>query len=191
MKLIATIFILSLSTYFCEAQLIQPFSLVNVNNGQKVNLTSLAGENGTVVIFHSSKCAYSNYYLDRIKRLYNEYSTKGIALILINSNSSKLVIEESFDNMAKYSKANDLQMPYLADKESIAQKALRATRSPEAFLLTAENGGFRVVYKGAIDDSPQAIGDINHSYLSEAILSLLNKSTATVHQTRAVGCLIK
>ena len=143
------------------------------------------------IIFFGNRCAYNKYYVDRIRKLSEEYKGKGLEFLLVNSFSSQLVVEESEASMKKYLQTNSISLPYLVDKDKVLKKRLGASRSPEVFLLKVQNNEFRLVYSGAIDDSPQSESDISHPYLREAIISLLENSTPEVNHTRPAGCLIR
>jgi hypothetical protein len=68
---------------------------------------------------------------------------------------------------------------------------LKATRTPEVFVLQPVQNQFKVIYRGAIDDNPQSASDVNHAYLKNTLLNLLNNNKIELNQTRPVGCLIK
>jgi peroxiredoxin len=191
MKALISIIFVILTHTIALAQPIASFSLPNTTNNSTFNLSSLEGKEAVILIFHSNKCAYSEYYLTRIKRLQAKYKGGSVALVLINSNSSDLVEEESVQAMTKYVGEHKLDLPYLADKKQTVKNLIKATRTPEAFVLAPVQGQFNIVYRGAIDDSPQVEGDISHSYLENAVVNLLQKTKPAVKETRPVGCLIK
>lgn len=173
------------------AQSIEDFTLKNVVNDTNFSLSSLKNENAVVIIFSSGKCAYIEYYLDRIISLEKVYSGQKVKFLLINSNNGDYVSEESLTGMKKFAAERGITFPYLADKKKKVKNSLRASRTPEVFVLQPRQNQFEVVYKGAIDDNPQAASDVSHAYLSEALINLQNKNKIEVNQTRPVGCLIK
>src|SRR4030095_4467957 len=65
---------------------IEEFSLPDVD-GRERSLRSLAGKNGTVLIFIAVQCPVSNAYNERMEQLSQDYKAKGIAVIGINANS--------------------------------------------------------------------------------------------------------
>lgn len=172
-------------------QSIEGFSLPNTVNNSDFSLSTYKTDKAVVIIFYSGKCAYIDHYFERIIAIKDEFSAKGVKFILINSNSSAYVPEESVDEMKNFAKKNNLNIPYLADKDKLVKNMLKATRTPEVFVLKPSQGQFRVVYKGAIDDNPQSPSDVSHAYLQDALFNLLNNSKIKFPQIRAVGCLIK
>src|SRR5437868_14371323 len=67
---------------------IDDFTLPDVDSKEH-SLKSLAGKNGTVVIFIAVQCPVSNAYNERMEKLAEDYKAKGIAVVGINSNVSE------------------------------------------------------------------------------------------------------
>lgn len=174
-----------------SGQSIESFSLPNSINDSNFSLSTYKSDKAVVIIFYSGKCAYGDHYFERIISIKDEFSAKGVKFILINANSSAYVPEESLKEMKNFAEKSNLNIPYLADKDKMVKNMLKATRTPEAFVLKPSQGQFSVVYKGAIDDNPQSAGDVSHTYLQDALFNLLNNSKIEFPQTRPVGCLIK
>ena len=191
MRRISVLIIVILWHFAAMAQSIEDFTLKNVADDTNFSLSSLQNENAVVIIFFSGKCAYIEYYLERIISLEKAHSGQKIKFLLINSNNGDYVPEESLAGMKKFAAERGITFPYLADKEKKVKKSLRASRTPEVFVLQPRQNLFEVVYKGAFDDNPQAASDVSHAYLSEALINLQNRNKIEVNQTRPVGCLIK
>src|SRR5918998_951940 len=64
---------------------IEDFTLPDANGADR-SLKSLAGKNGTVLLFVSVQCPVSNAYNERMEKLAQDYKAKGINVIGINSN---------------------------------------------------------------------------------------------------------
>ena len=165
---------------------IQNFTLQNAADNSTVSLNGCTGCSGVVVIFTSNACAFDDYYWDRIKSLATTYQNR-IRFLLINSHTGN---EESIEQMATRYRALGLNIPYLADKDQTAMNQLKATRSPEAFLLKNAEGRYTIHYSGAIDDSPQMADDVKQPYLRNAIENMLAGKRPT-SSVRAVGCMIR
>ena len=71
---------------------IEDFTLPDADNKDR-SLKSLAGKNGTVLLFIAVQCPVSNAYNERMEKLAQEYKAKGIAVIGINSNVAEDVRE--------------------------------------------------------------------------------------------------
>jgi thiol-disulfide isomerase/thioredoxin len=168
------------------AQTISDIELTNSVTAKPVSLSSLPSKT-VVVIFFSNTCPFDKYYLDRIKSLEAEYGNK-VSFVLINSSLEE---SENASNMNVFAKANNISIPYLADKEQLAANQLTPRKTPEAFLLQSSGGKFTVMYKGSIDDNPQVASDATRFYLKEAIDNALSGKKIEVKDIRPVGCSIK
>src|SRR5688500_20224779 len=59
-------------------------------DGKTHSLDSLKGKNGTVLIFVATKCPVSNAYNERMEKLAQDYKSRGVNVIGINSNVAEL-----------------------------------------------------------------------------------------------------
>ncbi|HET9054686.1 MAG TPA: redoxin domain-containing protein [Cyclobacteriaceae bacterium] len=185
MKSFVFSFVLISSSAF--AQTIQNVTLTNAVDGKEVSLASYASSPAVVIIFISHACPYDGYYLDRIKTLANQYTSK-VPVLLINSGTEDT---ESIGQMKTYADECKLPVPYLADKEHTLLSILNPRKSPEGFLLQKSGNEYKVVYRGAIDDNAQSEKEVKNSYLKDAIAKLLAGQKIEVADVRPVGCSIK
>lgn len=163
------------------------FSLTNVIDGKTVTLDTYSSREGVAIIFSSNACPYDEYYRARISKLSKEFGDK-VPVVLVNSSADAA---ESVEAMKKTAKQLGLTVPYLADKDQSLMLALKATKSPQAFLLKNSGGKFTVFYNGAIDDNAQVEADVRANYLRDAISALLGNQSAASPEVRPVGCSIK
>ena len=191
MKYFAIVFFAIFCHFTTTGQIIDSFTLPNVVDGENLSLSSFNNDKAIVIIFYSGKCAYADHYLLRLQSIIDEFTAKGVKFVFINSNNSTYVAEESVEEMKKFIASQNLNVPYLADKEKVAKVIFKATRTPEVFILMPVQNQFQIIYKGAIDDNPQSASDVSHEYLNEALFNLLNKNKIELNQTRPIGCLIK
>ena len=147
------------------------------------------GSTFLVVIFWCNSCAYSDYYLDRIKSLKRKFSD--VRFILVNPSPDGLNQKESAANMVAYYKDSKVGIPYLADKNQYAMNALGATKCPEAFVLEKTGTSFNISYHGAIDDSPQVASGAREHILELAIQAALSGSVVEKKYQRPIGCMIR
>lgn len=173
------------------AQVVESFSLRNVQTEKSFNLNDQIDKKLVVVLFFSNDCAFTDHYIDRVRDLNKYVVENGSILVLVNSNSDQFTPKESVANMKKFLTNNRLEIPYLADKDKAVAQSFGARRTPEAYVLTFENKVPVIKYKGAIDDNALSAGDVGHSFLKDAIGNLLANKKVTVSSTRANGCLIK
>lgn len=161
------------------------FTLTNVMNGKTVSLSEYKSSKGVLVIFIGHSCPYDTYYTSRINALINEYNSK-TPVLLVNAHP-----KETVEQMTAYGKAQNLSVPYLADKEQLAMTSLAAEKSPSAFLLKNEGGKWNIVYEGAIDDNPQVEAQVKVQHLKNAIEAVLNGGVISEKEIRPVGCSIR
>src|SRR5690242_17431932 len=62
-------------------------------DGKEHTLASLKGSKGTVVIFMATKCPVSNAYNERMQKLSDDYASRGVNVVGINSNVAELAPE--------------------------------------------------------------------------------------------------
>lgn len=168
-------------------QVVQNFELINVVDGDSVSLKNYSSNPALVIIVSTIHCPYTEYYLGRIKVLADAYKSK-VPILLINSSSDE---SESENEMKAFATKNKLTFPYLSDKEQKVFLNLNPSKSPEAFLLENSSGKSTVVYRGAIDDTPQSENDVKHAYLKEAIDALLSGEKIPVKEIRPTGCNVR
>jgi hypothetical protein len=166
---------------------IPEISLTNVVDGTTISLSSYASNAGVIVIFTSNACPFDEHYRKRVNKLSKEFAGK-IPLLLVNSYTDG---NESAEEMAKKAQQLGIAVPYLADKDQTLMQSLKATKSPQAFLLKNTDGKFTVAYSGAIDDNAQVEADVRTSYLRDAAAQLVAGQTITSAEVRPVGCNIR
>lgn len=162
-------------------QTIADFKLPDIS-GKQHALSSLKGKNGTVLIFVSVQCPISNAYNERMEKLAQDYSARGISVIGINSNAT-----ESSDQAKHHAAENKLTFPILKDKGNKIADLLGAQHTPEAFFLDAQN---KLVYHGRIDNARNP-STINSNDLRDALDATLAGKPVAKTYVRAFGCSIK
>jgi peroxiredoxin len=160
---------------------IADFTLPDVD-GKDQSLKSLKGKNGSVLIFVAVQCPVSNAYNERMEKLSQDFKSRGISVIGVNSN-----VSEAADEIKAHAIANKLTFPILKDPGNKIADRLGASKTPEAYVLDANN---KLVYHGRIDNSRDAAG-VNSSELRDALEALLNGKPVEKTTAMAFGCTIK
>ena len=160
---------------------IEDFTLPDVS-GQERTLKSLAGKNGTVLLFIAVQCPVSNAYNERMEKLAADYKAKDIAVIGINSNS-----KEDADAVKAHAAEHKLTFPILKDPGNKIADRLGATVTPEAYFIDAGN---KLLYHGRIDNSRNA-AQIETSDLRNALEAALAGKAIEKTEAKAFGCTIK
>ena len=140
----------------------------------------------TVLLFVSTDCPVSNRYAPAIKRLYDEFTPRGVRF--------RLVYPNPMDDESAISK-HRLAFGYPAIAERDAGHALAnaagATITPEAVIVDTRD---RVVYRGRIDNrfvelARERPAPTQHD-LRNALTAVLAGTRVSPSRTQAVGCFI-
>ena len=160
---------------------IEDFTLPDVDNKER-SLKSLAGKNGTVLLFIAVQCPVSNAYNERMEKLAADYKAKGIAVIGINSN-----VAEDAAAVKAHAEQNKLSFPILKDPGNKIADRLGAKVTPEAYFIGHDN---RLLYHGRIDNARNA-AQLETSDLRNALDAALAGKAVEKTEAKAFGCSIK
>ena len=160
---------------------IEEFTLPDVDGAER-SLKSLAGKNGTVLIFISVQCPVSNAYNERMAKLAEDYKAKGIAIIGINAN-----VAEDAAAVKAHAAEHKLTFPILKDPGNKIADRLGASVTPEAYFLDANN---KLLYHGRIDNSRNP-AQVETSDLRNALDAALGDKPVEKTEAKAFGCTIK
>ena len=151
--------------------------------GRTVGLAESADAKAVAIVFLSFDCPVSNSYAPTLSKLADTYKKQGLRLVGVVAGE----IEPG--SLEKWAKEFRLTFPLLADPKLAAADALKATTTPEAFVIDA-HGILR--YRGRIDDAYSArlkrnavVSDTN---LDAAIAAVLAGKPVPVPATAAIGC---
>lgn len=191
MRLFLLFVLVGITVHTLNAQSYQgldAIKFVNAVNDDTVILDYKSSGPLLTIIFTSNFCPYSRKYDDRISDLYRVYSNRDVDFILVNPNNGP---DDSLEEMKKKANSQGYNFPYLKDPDQLLTGILGATRTPEVFLLKPVETGFELIYHGALDDNPQASGDVEYTYLKSAIESALQGQPPERAYVKVTGCIIK
>ena len=151
------------------------------------SLKDFSSKKATVVIFSCNHCPYAQAYESRMVQLQNDYQSKGVTLIAVNSNDETNYPEDSFPNMVKRAKEKSFNFPYLRDETQETARQYGAICTPHIFVFDQK---MTLQYKGRIDDSRYQEQVKVHD-LRNALDSMLAGKKPPVQETRPFGCSIK
>lgn len=155
--------------------------------GKEIALQDAKTEKGLLVIFSCNTCPYVKLSETRIKEYSDFCLSSGIGCIIVNSNEAQRTEEDSFDEMVKYYKTQNLKCYYTVDAGSKLANAFGATRTPQCFLFNAKG----LVYKGAIDDNVKDPAAVKSPYLKDALTAVSKNAVPATQETKSIGCTIK
>ena len=172
------------------------FALPGVD-GKNHKLSDYAKSKVLAVVFECNSCAVSELYESRIEKLYQDYKSKGVALVAINPNNPDSVrldeesftdVTDSLDDMKARAEFRHLDYPYLydGDKQTVAAK-FGAAATPQIFIFDQSR---KLQYQGRIDDNMQE-SLVKSRDARNAIDALLAGQPVAVATTPALGCSTK
>jgi thioredoxin-related protein len=157
-------------------------------SGKEITLKEAIKENGLLVMFSCNTCPVVINNQARTKEICKYAAQQNIGVVLLNSNEANRKSSESLRSMQDYGQGQHYSWFYAVDKNNELADAFGASRTPECFLFD-KNG--KLIYHGAIDDSPSDATGVKRVHLKEAINEAVAGKEVSVKQTKSVGCGIK
>lgn len=165
------------------------FQLLDTISKNKLDLSDLKGEKGTLIMFICNHCPFVIHVIEEVSLLAKEYRQKGIHTIAISSNDIVNHPQDSPDRMTKFAERHDFTFPYLYDDTQQVAKAYQAACTPDFFLFDKQ---LELVYRGQLDDSRPGNGiPVNGKDLKRAMDQLLEGKEIPSEQKPSMGCNIK
>jgi len=156
--------------------------------GKSISMKDAAKANGVLVMFSCNTCPYVIKNQDRTNGI-SEYAMKNnIGVIILNSNEAQRTDADSYEAMQSYAKDQKYKWNYVVDQNNEVADAFGANRTPECFLF---DKNMKLVYHGAIDDSPSDVKSVTRTHLKVAVDELAAGKEITVKESKSVGCTIK
>jgi hypothetical protein len=157
-------------------------------SGKEISLQEAKQANGLLVMFSCNTCPYVLRNQSRTNKVCGYALDHQVGVILLNSNEGDREGGNSYADMQSYAKQQGYRWFYALDQNSVLADAFGASRTPECYLF--DKGG-RLVYHGAIDDSPGDPDEVKRTHLQHAMDEMLARKEVTVKESRSVGCSIK
>lgn len=127
---------------------------VVMNDGSVVNDDHLNGSISAVMFFHTS-CPDCQQTLPRMQTIYDEYTPKGVKIVLISR-------DEGESDIMSYWSENDLNMPYSAQNDRKVYELFATSRIPRIY-ISDKNGIVRYIYT---DDPTPSYDELKSSFES-------------------------
>ena len=157
-------------------------------SGKEVTLKDVKKENGILVMFSCNTCPYVIRNQARTREICQYAASKGMGVILLNSNEGSRDGDDSFEEMKSYAKDQKYQWFYAVDRNNELADAFGANRTPECYLFDKSG---KLIYHGAIDDNPGDASSVGRKHLQQAIDESLAGKEVSIKTSRSVGCSIK
>ncbi len=167
-------------------------------DGKNYSLSSFKKAKVLAIIFTCNHCPTSQAYEARIKKMVNDYSSKGVEIIAISPNSPLgLRIDElgwsdvgdSFDDMKIRAKDKGFNFPYLYDGDiGEVSRAYGPVATPHVFVFDKDR---KLRYEGRIDDTENQSKVPKNTDMLNAIHAILDNKEVPVASTKVFGCSTK
>jgi hypothetical protein len=157
-------------------------------SGILISLREATTPGGLLVMFSCNTCPYVIKNQGRAKAICAYAKEKGLGVIVLNANEGDRSNGESLADMQAYAKQQSYNWYYALDSDNELADAFGATRTPECFLFDKNS---KLVYHGAIDDSPADLSQVKRTHLKIAITEMTGGSIVAVKESRSVGCSIR
>jgi AhpC/TSA family len=144
-----------------------------------------ADKSAAVLIFYGQDCPVSNSYAPEINRICASHTNFAFYIVQVDADLTPTAAKA-------HAKEYDLRPPVLLDPQHRLVKLLKATITPQVFVL-GKNG--EVLYRGRIDDRNAELGKHRGTATQRDLIEMLDAITAgqpvKQKETRAIGCLIQ
>lgn len=164
-----------------------PFTLKSFD-GKTISLSEYRGK--TVVLeWLNFECPFVNYHYDKPKtmiKLANKYKNKNVVWLAINSTS-----HTTPEANKEFAEKQKLPYPILDDRSGRVGRAYGAKTTPHMFII---NPSGRIVYEGAIDNSPLGKtpeGKELTNYVDKALEETITGKMVSTKNTEPYGCSVK
>ena len=172
------------------------FSLPGID-GKTHKLSDYSSSRVLVIVFTCNHCPTAQLYEGRIKKLAQDYRSKGVALVAIQPNDPEAVqlgelgytdVSDSFEEMKIRAAYRNFNFPYLYDGETQAiSEAFGVKATPHVFVFDQK----RILrYEGRVDNS-QRESLVQTQDTRNAIEALLADKPVRVPHTGVFGCSTK
>jgi peroxiredoxin len=141
----------------------------------------------TVLIQTCNHCPYVIAWNPRLRAVAEEYAARGVRFLAVSSNDPARYPADAPERMAQFVRDNDWPIPYAYDESQEVARALGSERTPEVFVLDAEQ---RLAYHGAPDGDHQDPSQ-NAAWLRAALDAVLAGRGVERPETAARGCSVK
>jgi len=157
--------------------------------GKLVSLEDFKGKTALLVLFICNHCPYVKHIRAGLAQLGQDYVSRGVGIVAINSNDAVNYPDDSPAKMKEEAQNAGYNFPYLYDEKQSVAKAYRAACTPDIYLF---DRGRRLVYRGQFDDSRPGNGKpVTGKDLRAAIDAVLAGKSTSQFQAPSIGCNIK
>lgn len=165
------------------------FVLPDTVSGKDLSLENIKGEIATVIMFICNHCPFVKHVNEELVKLANDYKSKGIGFVAINSNDVINHPDDSPVLMTEVAKQLKYPFPYLYDESQETAKGYEAACTPDFFIYDKD---LRLAYRGQLDDSrPGNEIPVTGKDIRLTLACLIKNESVPQEQRPSIGCNIK
>ena len=141
-----------------------------------------------VIFFTCNHCPYVIGSDEVTRKTAQEFESKGVKFVAINSNSSNTYESDDFPHMVKRMEEHKFPWVYLHDSSQDIAMAYGALRTPHFYLFNQDR---ILVYTGRGNDSPRDTSRMTVNDLERALSELTSGKNISISKTNPIGCNVK
>jgi len=165
------------------------FELPGTDGGTHA-LADFDDHEAVLVVFTCNHCPYAKAKFDPLNELAAEYDD--LAVVGINANDSEEYPDDSFERMVELVEDGTIAYDaYLRDESQEVAREYGAVCTPDPFLLSNDDGEFRLAYHGRVDDAMSPDEEPDVFEMREHVETLLAGEEITAEFKPSRGCNIK
>ncbi len=168
------------------------FALPDVRGERTVRLEDFSGRRALLVLFICRHCPFVVHVQSELAKVGRDYAGMDVGIVAISSNDTMDYPEDAPTRLADQAREQGFTFPYLYDESQEVARAFEAACTPDVFLYQGDVAGFRLVYRGQLDDSrPDNGKPVTGLDLRRALDAVLAGQRVPEPQVPSLGCNIK
>ena len=164
---------------------VDDFQLLD-HNGAAHRLYYYKDSPAIVIMTQGNGCPIVRNAIPVLREVRDKYRDKGVEFFLLNSN-----LQDDRASISREAAEFGFDIPVLVDEHQLVGESLKVTRTAEVYVINPATR--KVVYHGPIDDRLTyqiQKAQAKHTYLTDALDSLIDGELIAQEQVDAPGCLI-
>lgn len=159
-------------------------------DGEEHSLESFRDKKAILLVFTCNHCPFAKDKMPVLNQIAEDYDE--VAVVGINANDADNYPEDSFEKMKDLVSQGKVKYDaYLRDETQQVAKDYGAVCTPDPYLFKNEDGEFRLVYHGRLDDALTPEDEAEKHHMREVIEAVLDGEEVEKEFLPSQGCSIK